>query len=183
MTNTFGSAYAAGGMPERWGHFAPQLLSLAIIGSILLGVRSAEPTTLSLLASIALLLFVILTWLLMRQHDRHLCEQCARSIPLNAAERAARYRLRFAITHAGSDLRLVGLYLLVLLASNGLLMVPHGGRWVWAAIQTSMIYLIMSHATHRRLQPWCPWCSEGGGGTDVADVEPDLPRGPGRQLV
>ena len=182
MTNSFSFSYAAGGMSERWGHYAPQLLISAIGGSIVLGWRSAAPTALSVFGSTALLVFVILTWLLMRQHDRRLCEQCARSIPLNASEQAARYRRRFALTHAGTDLRLVALYLLVLLGSNMLLMVPHG-RWAWAAIQTSMIYLILAYSTHRRLQPWCPWCSDGGGGSEVDDSTPDLPRGPGRQLV
>ncbi len=182
MTNSFGYSYAAGGFSERWGHHAPQLLNLAIAASILLGVRGSAPSALSLIGSVALLAFVVLTWLMMRQHDRRLCEPCARSIPLNASEQAARYRRRFATTHAGSDLKLVALYLAVLVASNLLLTIPHG-RWVWAAIQASMMYLITSYATHRRLQPWCPWCSDGGGGDGRDDVTPDLPRGRGRQLV
>ena len=48
------------------------------------------------------------------------------------------------------------------------------GRLFWASMQASMIFLILSYSTHRRLQPWCPWCSEGGGGQEVADpVTPD----------
>ena len=182
MTNSFSFSYAAGGISERWGHYAPQLLIAGIAGFIVLGWRSATPTALSVFGSTALLVLVILTWLQMRQHERRLCEQCARSIPLNASEQAARYRRRFAVTHAGSDLRLVALYLAVLLGSTMLLSVPHG-RWAWAAIQTSIIYLILACSTHSRLQPWCPWCSNGGGGSEVGDSTPDLPRGPGRQLV
>jgi hypothetical protein len=32
-----------------------------------------------------------------------------------------------------------------------------------------MIYLIMSYVSHRRQQPWSPWCSDGGGGSDHDD--------------
>jgi hypothetical protein len=35
-----------------------------------------------------------------------------------------------------------------------------------------MIYLILSNTTHRRLQPWCPWCSQGGGGEEREEVTP-----------
>jgi hypothetical protein len=182
MTNTYGYTYARGRFWDRWGHLSPQLLKTAIAVSILLGLRTAAPTLLSLTGSIALLGFVIITWLLMRKHDRQLCESCAKSIPLNAAEQGARYRRRFATAHAGSNMKLVIAYLAVLLGSNFLLTVPNG-RWVWAAIQASMIYLISAHSTHRRLQPWCPWCSDGGGGSEFEDATPDLPRGPGRQLV
>ena len=56
------------------------------------------------------------------------------------------------------------------------------GKIAWALIQSSMIYLIMSHATHRRLQPWCPWCSDGGGGSEHDEVAPP-PVLPDRQLV
>jgi hypothetical protein len=45
-----------------------------------------------------------------------------------------------------------------------------------------MVYLIAANATHRRLQPWCPWCSEGGGGSEVDDRPPVLPNDD-RQLV
>jgi hypothetical protein len=40
-----------------------------------------------------------------------------------------------------------------------------------------MIYLIMSYVSHRRLQPWCPWCNNGGGGSDHDDdvTPPPLP--------
>jgi hypothetical protein len=52
----------------------------------------------------------------------------------------------------------------------------------WAIIQLSMIYLIMSQSTHRKLQPWCPWCSAGGGGSEVDEPDPVLPQDD-RQLV
>jgi high-affinity Fe2+/Pb2+ permease len=182
MTRTYEYPYAENRALRWWGHNAPMLLSLAIAGAILLGFGVVAPGTLSLLLSLTLLLFVLATWVFMRQHDRRLCESCAASIPLNAAEQGQRYRRRFAVTHAASNPKILIPYLIILLGSNALLMVS-GGRWVWAAVQSTMIYLVVAHASHRKLQPWCRWCSDGGGGTEVRDDTPDLPRGRGKQLV
>jgi hypothetical protein len=171
----------SGGFARSWGHYAPQLLSVAILLVIALGFRPYAVGLTTLLASVGLLLFVLLTWLHMRDHDRRLCERCASSMPLNAAEHAARYQRRFWLVHSGSNPRLLVPYLLVLVGSNFLTSMP--GRTVWALVQLSMVYLILAHASHRKLQPWCSWCSGGGGGTEQLDPEPDLPRGDRRQLV
>ena len=171
----------SGGLVRHWGHYAPQLLSAAILLVIALGFRPHAVGLPVLLASAALLLFVLMTWLQMRDHDRRLCEQCASSMPLNAAEHAARYRRRFRLVHSGNNPRLLVPYLAVLVGSNFLTSMP--GRTVWALVQASMVYLILAHASHRKLQPWCPWCSDGGGGTDQLDPDPDAPRGDRRQLV
>ncbi|MDQ2837558.1 MAG: hypothetical protein M3Y42_15600 [Actinomycetota bacterium] len=180
MTESYGLSYA-GGFGRRWGHFAPQLLSAAILTAIALGIRPITPSPLTVLASLSLLVFVVMTWLLMRQHDRRLCESCAASMPLNAAEHAARYQRRFWLAHAGSNWRLVVPYLIVLIGSNFLTSTP--GRLCWAVVQSSMIYLILAYGSHRKLQPWCPWCSGGGGGSEEEVPDPDLPRGDRRQLV
>jgi hypothetical protein len=182
MTHSFGYARPANGVLELWGHFSPLLLKLAIAATIAFGVFAGAPSVVGALMRVGLLAFVVLTWLRMRQHDRRLCEACAASIPLNASERAHRHRRKFATAHAGTNAKIVVPYLIVLLGSNFLLTVP-GGRWPWAVVQASMIYLISAHSMHRKLQPWCPWCSEGGGGAERSADEPDSPRGRGRQLV
>jgi hypothetical protein len=182
MADTFGFSYAANRALDRWGHYSPALLQAAILASIYLGVRSDSATAISIFVSIGLLLFVLLTWLQMRQHDRRLCETCAARIPLNPSARAARYRLRFRLAHLGGRPAFVFGYIGVLLGSSYFLLVPHG-RWVWAGVQATMIYLISSHSTHRRLQPWCPWCSDSGGGDARQEPAPDLPRDRGRPLV
>lgn len=133
------------------------------------------PTLLTLLTSLVLLAFVIVTWLFMRQHDRRLCESCAASMPLNAAEHAARFNRRFRLAHAGSNPWVMVPYLGVLVGSNFL--TGPVGRIGWALVQATMIYLIMAHCSHRKLQPWCPQCSDGGGGSHDSVDEPDLPRG------
>jgi hypothetical protein len=130
---------------------------------------------------VALLGFVILSYLLMRQHDRRLCEACMLSMPLNAAERASRFKRRFWMAHNLSDAKFMVPYLVVLICSNFATSTTIG-RWAWALIQLSMVYLVLSYSTHRKLQPWCPWCSGGGGGEHVEDLPPVLPHDD-RQLV
>ena len=168
-------------LSDRWGHFAPALLSVAIVGVILAGLH---PLSGPLMLSVPLLLFgfVIVSWLLMRQHDRRLCEHCAAALPLNPAEQATRYRARFWLAHTGSEPRFLLPYFAVLIGTNFL--TSPSGRLIWALVQATMIYLIASYTTHRRLQPWCPWCSEGGGGSHREDdVTPPPPPGDRHQLV
>ena len=173
MTHSIDLPYP-GGLARVWGHRAPQLLGGAILGAIALGVRPMTPTPLTILTSLLLLVFVIVTWLFMRQHDRRLCESCAASMPLNAAEHAARFGRRFRLAHAGGNPRLMIPYLVVLVGSNFL--TGPVGRIGWALVQSTMIYLIVAHSSHRKLQPWCPQCSGGDGRRDDVDV-PDSPRG------
>jgi hypothetical protein len=174
LTHSIGLPYS-NSLARGWGHRAPQLLNAAILGAIALGVRPLTPTPLTILTAVVLLGFVIVTWLFMRQHDRRLCERCAASMPLNAAEHAARFNRRFRLAHAGGNPRVMIPYLVVLIGSNFL--TGTVGRIGWALVQSSMIYLIMAHSSHRKLQPWCPQCAGGGSGNRDNVDEPDLPRG------
>ncbi|MEO6884956.1 MAG: hypothetical protein ABI232_01535 [Jatrophihabitantaceae bacterium] len=157
----------------RWGHYAPTLLCGSIFAAILIGLRPL-PGTLALTAPLALVAFVLASWLFMRQHDRRLCELCVSAMPLNMSEQAARYQRRFWLAHRGGDVRYVGPYLLVLIGTNFL---PGTvGRIIWALVQCTMIYLIASYTAHRRLQPWCPWCRGDGGGGEREDAPPPAPQ-------
>jgi hypothetical protein len=180
MADSISLPYSAGSA-RRWGHYAPQLLSVAILVVIALAFRPYAVNLFTLLATGGLLIFVLLTWLQMREHDRRLCELCAQSMPLNAAEDAARYHRRFWLAHSGSNPKLMVPYMAVLISTNFLTSLP--GRVIWAVVQSSMIYLIVAYSSHRKLQPWCQWCSGGGGGTEEFDPDPDRPRGNSRQLV
>ena len=159
---------------DIWGHFAPEVLCVSIVAAVMLGLRPPD-SALMLTAPIAVMTVVLVSWLMMRRHDRRLCEQCMASMPLNAAEHAVKYRRRFWMAHTGSERRFMIPYLIVLVGSN--FFPGTWGRIVWAAIQLTMIYLIMSHVAHRRFQPWCPWCSSGGGGSEREDdvTPPPLP--------
>lgn len=165
---------------DVWGHFAPEVLCATIVAAVVLGVRPPSGA-LTVTLPVALMTLVVASWLMMRRHDRRLCEQCMASMPLNAAERALRYQRRFWLSHAGTEPRFLVPYFVVLVGSN--FFPGTWGRIVWALIQCTMVYLIMSHVTHRRFQPWCPWCSSGGGGSEHdTDVTPPLPDND-RQLV
>lgn len=157
---------------DRLGHHASAVLIGAIVAVVGMGIFP-PPGVFAFTMPIALLLVVVLAWLLMRQHDRRLCEQCVMSMPLNPAERAGRLKRRFWMAHTGSEPRFLIPYLVVLISSN--FATSTIGRAGWALMQLSMVYLIMSNSTHRRLQPWCPWCSEGGGGDEVKDTPPVIP--------
>jgi Na+/melibiose symporter-like transporter len=165
----------------RWGHFAPELLMGSIGAVILLGLHPVYGP-LALSVSFGLVVFVVMSWLLMRRHDRSLCEHCVAAMPLNPSELAARYSRRFWLSHTGAEPKFVVPYLAVLIGSN--FATGTVGRFGWAVVQTSMIYLILSYSTHRRLQPWCPWCREGGGGWDADNIDsPDPVPGDRRQLI
>ncbi len=160
------------GLVARLGHFAPEMLVIAIGAVIVLGFHPiAGPMALTV--SVGLVAVVLASWVLMRRHDRGLCKDCMASMPLNPAEQAARYRRRFWMSHTGGERRFVVPYLIVLVASN--FATGPVGRTFWAAMQLSMIYLILAYSTHRRLQPWCPWCSDGGGGSHVPSAPDPLP--------
>ncbi|MBV9594313.1 MAG: hypothetical protein JO147_11050 [Actinobacteria bacterium] len=153
------------------------MLLASIAAAILLCLRPLPAGSLqSLVVPLVVMLFVVTSWIMMRQHDRRLCEHCMAAMPLNPAEQATRYRLRFLVTHAGANRRILIGYLVVLFGSN--VFVFYGclsGRLAWTVIQSSMVYLVLSYSTHRRLQPWCPWCSDDGGGEEQVDEPEPLP--------
>jgi hypothetical protein len=148
------------------------MLIAAIFGTVALGLKPL-PGLVGITVPIALFGLVLICWMLMRQHDRRLCEQCMLTMPLNPSEKAARYQRRFWMAHTGSQPRFLIPYLVVLISSN---FATSGiGRIGWALIQLTMVYLIMAQSTHRKLQPWCPWCREGGGGAEIGEQPPVLP--------
>jgi hypothetical protein len=166
---------------DRLGHIAPEILIVAIMAVIVVGLHPL-PGPFAYTVPLALLIVVLVSWLLLRRHDRRLCERCLAAMPLNPSQQATRYRRRFQLAHIGSEPRRLIPYLIVLIGSN---FAPGpAGRIFWAVVQTSMVYLILSYSTHRRLQPWCPLCSDGGGGSEREDpVAPDPNPSDHRQLV
>jgi hypothetical protein len=161
------------------GHHASGMLVGSIVAVVAIQFVPMAPMT-GLGVSIALFAFVLVSWLAMREHDRRLCESCVMGMPLNPAEQAKRHQRRFWMAHTGSEPRFLVPYLVVLIGSN--FATSTIGRIGWAIVQLSMIYLILSQSTHRKLQPWCPWCSGGGGGEDVDETPPVLPHDD-RQLI
>lgn len=169
-------SYAVSDAYSRAGHWASQILIASILAAVVLRLDPIDPTNpLALLLPLMLMVLVVASWLRMREHDRGLCERCMSSLPLSPSESAVRYRRRLRMVHRASSKPLVTGYIVVLI---GTAFIPGTiGLWVWSFAQATLIYLVLSSATHRRLQPWCPECREGGDGTRTAP-EP-LPHGSG----
>ncbi len=171
-----------GGAARRVGHWAPQILVAVIAVTIVWVLRPPTYDAVAALAvPVALVALVLLSWAAMRQHDRALCEDCMASMPLDPAGAAQSYRTRLAVAHLATDPRLVAAYVVVLLTGSVVLLnfslVPVLlGRALWVGLQVTLIYLVLSYATHRRLQPWCPHCGGGGGDDQVGTPDP-LPSG------
>lgn len=168
-THSFSNADGASDGLRRLGHHAPRILIGAIAVMVIMRLHP-PPLQLQMVASVALVVVVLGSWLTLRRHDTGLCESCVSAMPLNPAERAERYAARFEVAHLGSDRRYVLGYLAVLLGANFL--PGRVGLLIWALVQLSMVYLILAYSTHRTLQPWCPQC-QGGGGQDRD--QPDVP--------
>jgi hypothetical protein len=148
------------------------VLVVAVFGAIFVGLHPL-PGVFALTVPLALIVVVLMSWIALRRHDRRLCEQCVAAMPLNPSAQATKYRRRFWTAHHLSEPRYLVPYLVVLIGSNFATSTP--GRIGWALVQSSMLFLILAYSTHRRLQPWCPWCSDGGGGDDVTETPPVLP--------
>src|SRR4051794_31853664 len=106
-----GSAHASFG-GQTWGergtptlrHRANTMLARAIVLVVAIQFARLDPL-MTLAVSVTLFAFVILCWLLMRDHDRRLCERCVMEMPLNPAAQAKRMERRFWMAHTGSEPR------------------------------------------------------------------------------
>ena len=165
----------------RVGHWAPEILVGVIVASIVLTVRPPSYETVwGPVAPVLLIGIVVAAWIQMRQHDRSLCERCIGSMPLNPSAAAQRYKRRLALVHLGSERRAIAVYFVFLFVANlGLALAPPAllqlATLAWAAAQSTLIYLVLSHTTHRRLQPWCQQCGDGGGPAEDVDVPDPQP--------
>ena len=88
----------------RIGHHASAMLVGSIAAAVFVGLYPL-PGLLAYTVPMTLFAFVLLSWLLMRAHDRRLCEQCVMAMPLNPAEKATKLTRRFWMAHTGSEPR------------------------------------------------------------------------------
>lgn len=144
----------------------------AIVAATAVNVAPNLSTDARSAVSLAIMAIVLLTWPAVRSHDRRLCARCAKAMPLDAPSVAARYPRRFTVAHLGERKLLAVGYLGVLVVADVVLLtMPSAiGRLLWCLVQTSLVYLVLAYDTHRRFQPWCPYCSSGGGGTEHVDA-------------
>ena len=153
------------------GHYAPWALAALVGGLILLTAVPALSDAVPWPILLAVLVGVGYLALCLFAHARRLCERCIRSVPLDASRVAERYRMRFRVAHLFEHKPLVIGYLGAVLMTA--LLAGHPiGRYAWAAAQASLVYLLFVYVTHRRLQPWCPGCRQGGSDL-IAPVRPN----------
>ena len=140
------------------GHYAPGLLVTMVGALIVITVVPLAVPVPALFGLMALALFLAYAVL---AHNRQLCERCVRALPLDAAKVAARYKLRFRVAHLFESRLFAACYLAVVLGA-AVFSVNPVGRYLWAAVQATLAYLLFVYVAHQRYQPWCPDCRNGG---------------------
>lgn len=179
MAQIFGDDWARQpAQASAWGHAGPRIFA-GILGTMaLLAVLPVTyPPGGRQLVSLAVIAVMVVTLLEMRKHDRALCERCVADFPLNPAQEAETFRRRLATAHLMAERRAATWYLVVILVACLLpVFAPPPLRTpamlLWLASLGSLVYLMQSGVTHRRLQPWCPQCGPQGGSDQVETPEP-----------
>lgn len=172
------TAVSASRPSGRSGHYSQQILIGGIVAASALAFVQID-YRLNLVLRICVLVVMVFAWLSLRDHDRHLCERCMMTMPLNPAEHAVHLRRRFATVHLAQRPLVIVLYLLALIGTNMMLLINDSlpVKLLWAAAQLSMVYLVLAHGSHRMYQPWCPQCATGGTEKERSP-EPLVPIGP-----
>lgn len=159
----------------RWsravGHYAPWILA-GVVGALV--VTTVLPAAWAMLpwpVPLALIPLALYVGISIIVHNRQLCERCVAALPLDASATAGRYGRRFRVAHLFQDRLFAVCYLLVVAASFVLYADPVG-RYATALVESSLVYLLFVYVTHQRLQPWCPYCRQGGDERD-APIVPD----------
>src|SRR5437016_2415150 len=106
MDYASGSAASSGRsrVLEIWGHYSSEALITSVFAAILVALFP-PPGLLAVTLPITLFAFVLASWVIMRRHDRKLCEMCMSAMPLNPAKEAERVKRRFWMAHTGSEPR------------------------------------------------------------------------------
>lgn len=179
MAQIFGDGWAhESAQASWWGHTGPRIFAGILGATALLAVLPVSyPPGGKQLVSLAVIALMIVTLVEMRRHDRALCERCVADFPLDPARQAETYRRRLATAHLLAERRAATWYLITVLVACLLPMfAPPPLRTpallLWLAALASLVYLMQSGVTHRRLQPWCPQCGPQGGSDQVETPEP-----------
>jgi hypothetical protein len=148
-------------MSKIVGHYAPWLLAVLVGSLVVLTLVPAAASYVPWQAMAMLLVVVGYLAVTLLAHNRRLCERCIASLPLDASTVAGRYAVRFRVAHL-FERKLFAVCYLGTVAGSSLLAAHPVGRYGWAAVEASLVYLLLAYVTHQRLQPWCPHCRNGG---------------------
>lgn len=152
------------------GHQEPWLFlgtCVAFIGLTWLNVGRA--------AVVLAVVFFLIAEVGRRKHTRNLCERCFDAVPFHDPGAAVEKRRReLWAFHWGH----------VFVLGYGGLAIAAIAAWTWlsvivggaltAVVLIVAVYLTFTIITHRRLQPWCPYCDHGPGDEDP-EIDPDQP--------
>jgi hypothetical protein len=148
-------------MSRTVGHFAPWFLAVLVGSLIAMTLVPYVAPILTWYVLAGMLVVALVLGISLIAHNRRLCERCIASMPLDAATVAVRYALRFRVAHLFEN-RLLALGYLALVAGSSFLYAHPVGKYGWAVVEATLIYLLFVYVTHQRLQPWCPYCKTGG---------------------
>jgi hypothetical protein len=174
----------------RVGHYStplqlvlyPLVYLLPVLNSAFL-FRKDGPTpwwTAVFVAGLVAIVLNLLVSLAALVHDRSLCLLDVQQAPLLDPQGAAtRYRRRLRLRHSrrAMVLSLVPMLWVILQPSLGpflpswarLALIPVAGAIIAWTIYLSVVCV----STHRRLEPWCPYCHWGDGGDEEVAPQPD----------
>jgi hypothetical protein len=148
-------------MSRLVGHYAPRLLVVLVAGLITLTLVPAIPVEIAVPVLVVLLAVTLVLAVSLFAHNRGLCERCIASLPLAASAAANKYPLRFRIAHL-FERKVFAFGYVAVIAATSLLYFHPAGKYAWAVAQLSLVYLVLVYTTHQKLQPWCPYCKNGG---------------------
>jgi hypothetical protein len=143
------------------GHYAPRLLIAVVAILILQTLMPMAPPFIAWLGLMVLLVLVLVLAASIFSHNRGLCERCIASVPLDASAVAVRYSTRFRVAHL-FERKLFGVCYLAAVLGCSFVYAHPVGKYLCAAAQASLAYLLLVYVSHQRLQPWCPLCRGGG---------------------
>jgi hypothetical protein len=160
----------------RVSHYAgPVGITALVVNTVQMFVRSWLPLLAQLILSVATIVVLVGAILGLMYHSKRLCPECAVRLPLDCEAQAKKYRRRLSFVHGLNDHKriywAVVLSLIVLCWNTGKI-----GFTAGLVLNLLGIYVILSVMQHSRLQPWCPWCKEGGEHEEVPDVKPREPQ-------
>lgn len=180
------------------GHYSDPVYPWLLLGSSLVPVLMPEFTETRLYTIASSVVSVILVFMILSNvmsHWNKYCDRCAHLmllIPDKSAEQAKKETFLLRLTHWGMDIHLghirirkhylpiplfIGLLFTALIADT-LISRLVGTATYSADVSHLFVFAIpvgimcWSIYRHKRLQPWCPFCKDNGGGDGDEVVEP-----------
>jgi hypothetical protein len=149
----------------RVRHYSDYLLIGALVVNLSFVLLHVTANLLQVPLTIAMIAFLLYSL----SHGRSMCDLCLLSTPVDTVTAVSRYDRRLKVVHFISTTSRSYVFMAIFIGSGFIVDLPYG-LFIYAAVQLSFVYLLLSMRTHRNLQPWCPQCSGGGGSKRPTNV-------------